>query len=424
MVVDGYIVKQLLDNRLDDELRYAARGPDGNLATVVFSTRPHPNRRARSRFRRLAARRRDIEHPALIPVRRIDEHDGHAVLVMDTYPSRTFGELVAKRAPLAPDQVVELLAPVADAIDLAHRHGLVHQALGIDSLLVQDGGRLVLDSFGVVVPHDDAPPGLDQTGDVRYRPPEQVRGQVLDPVGNVYSLAAIAVHALTGAPPFRGNPPAVSYAQLVEPPPAVSTRLATLGTEVDAVVARGMAKEPDARHGSAGELIRELAEALGVGPAPIQVTGARPGPRRPAARSRAATAIAVITVSAVVGSLAGERLDPLGAGDSRAGEAPAATTWTQLNAQRAKARAELAAAKTPREQAAAASGLASAYRSAGRDEVRPGLAAAASAASAAYSDLAAAANRGDARAYDEAAGGVLAAERRLQRTANLQQQRK
>ena len=97
-----------------------------------------------------------------------------------------------------------------------------------------------------------------QLDDVRYRAPEQMLGEPLGPAANVYSLAALVVHVLTGAPPYQGPRPAVTYGHLAQPPPLVSERAPNLGAAVDEVIAWGMAKDPSERPRSATALLKAV----------------------------------------------------------------------------------------------------------------------------------------------------------------------
>ena len=426
--VTGYRIEHILGDGHGSELRYAARRRDGTSATVITSPRRYGTRADGPRFRRLATRRRDLQGPVFIPVRQIEEYADHPVLIMDPYPPRTFGDLLEEEAPLAPERVMMLLAPVAEAMDLAHGSGLVHRTLGTDSLSLERSDRLLLDSFGVVIPRDADLQVLNQAGDIRYCAPEQLRGEPMDKAANIYSLTAIVVHALTGEPPYCGEPPAVASSHLVDPPPALSKRVPVLGVEIDAVMRRGLAKDPQARHQSAAELMHDLFDALTFRLAPIPLTstprwirplasGRRPRAtkRRPRESGRRAIARAVLALAlaAVCGAVAAAALQPFGGESDRAGRTPAAVAWDRLAGQRVELRHELSAAESAQAQSAAAANLAAAYRSVGAVDQPTRLASVARGASAAYADLAAAAALGSAPAYDDALDAVDDAEREV-----------
>ena len=143
----------------------------------------------------------------------------------------------------------------------------MHLTFGPQSILL-DGRDARLDLFGVFSVTGQASWGdvVRRDPHLRYEPPEAVRGDELDARSNVYSLAAILVHALTGKEPFpQADPMLIEYAHISQPPPKPSERDPRLPPELDALVARGMAKDADERPASAGELLAEAAALLAVG---------------------------------------------------------------------------------------------------------------------------------------------------------------
>ena len=434
-VLDGYTVERVVDAHTASELRYEVTAPGGERATLHLSRRPFPDRDERARFNSLASVRTGFKHRAAIEVRGFGEHIGHPYLVTERYDdTRTFGDLLDEEAPLEPARLVELLEPVSLALDLAHSQGLVHEALGADSLLVVAQDRLLLDSFALFELGGESPWTTLQRADHRYRAPEQVRAEPLGPSGNVYSLAALIVHALTGEPPYSGNLIELNYAQATQPPPAVSERTPTLDPAIDVVIERAMAKHPARRPSSATQLLAQVAEALDV---PTRLPAPKPAPlfpdhsfdpeellepvappREPASRKARPSARAAIALAAVIAAVSGGALalmlDPFGGDQPRARPASPAAVWNRLDAERADLRAELAAARTPQDQADLAGRIADAYDDAAR-AVGPGAQArAARAVEDAYADLAAAAAAGEKSGYAQASHAIAQAEQRLQ----------
>jgi hypothetical protein len=428
-VVDGHEVVRSVHAHAAPELRYVARSPDGKPAMVMISLRMFRDRRDRSRFFRLAGALAALDHPAAIRVRAVTEHAHHPVLVSDAYPECTFADLLFHDAPLHPERVVTMLAPVAEVLDRAHAAGLVHRALSADSLLLAGRERLMLDTFGLLASEQDGQWDLLLARDLRYISPEQVRDLPPSPASNVYSLTALAVHALTGEPPFTGDQAAVMYAHLVKQPAAVSSRRPELGERLDAVVSAGMAKQPEVRPASATELVNTLADALEVKrPEPSR----RPVPKEPLrlvtraerpvapGRSRrlgAAVLAAIVAGSVAAGAVAGMALAPFGDDGSRPRPAVPAT-WKQVADTRGELRDRLAAADTPMAQADASSALGDLYGRAARMKQPSDFAAAAGDASAAYERLAAAATVNDEPGYQDAARAVESAEGRLSLAAS------
>jgi protein kinase-like protein len=420
-VVGGYVVDAAPDVQTRAEVLYAVTAPGGEPATLVAPSHPYADRRTLGRIRRLAALRLELTHPALIPVRAFGERGGEPYLITDAQPSRTFGDVVAERAPLEPDALLAMLQPIGEALDLAHRRGLVHEHLSSESLLLA-GDQLLVDSFALLGSGSDRAWRTLLSGDLRYTPPEQLRDESLSPAANVYSLTALIVHGLTGAPPYQGARPAVAYGHITEPPPRVSERVPELGPAIDEVISWGMAKDPFQRPRSAPALLQAVEDALGgvqpahaPGPPSVAVSDAPkapPGPPTIRRRRRSAMLAAAVAGAAVFGALVAVATEPLSAGDSS--QPPrngAAGALKRLDARRVDLRGQLASAETPQDQVAAARELATAYGLAARSA--PRVAGAAGTAAEAYSDLAAAGEAGDPSRYAEAADVVAGAERGL-----------
>lgn len=418
-VIDGYVVENFVARRGAAEVICQAVGVDGEPVTIDIAWNRPSDRQVWPRFRRLARTRAALEHDALLPVRAVGEHSGRPYVAMARYPETTFEDLL-DGSPLPSEQVLRLLAPVCEALDLAHANGLVHQSLSGTSLLVE-GDAALLDGFGVA----GGPRGLtlESLGvhEVRYCPPEELLGQPLEPAGNVYTLAALLVHALTGMPPYDGTPATQAYQHLAEPPPVPSERVRELGAAFDDVIARGMAKDSAERPGSASELLAEAAAALGVDlPARLASRDGQERGRPPAAAIRMRRRVpthavtAAVIVAAVAGLAAGAALDPFdGSGASAAGSSADSRTLERLDDQRTPLRATLAASKTPQEQAATADELADAYgRAAGAAE-SPRLASAARTAERAYEELGAAADAASAERFAAASEDVARADAKL-----------
>ena len=432
-VVAGYAVEGQVADGVGPERRYAVRGPGNRRATLIAARSPFAGRAARSRFGRLAVRRQGLEHPGAIRVRAVAEHEGHGVLITDPYPERTLGDLLEPGAPLAPERVVAMFAPVAEALDVAHARGLVHRDLAAGALLVFGRELLMLDTFGILRGDADTLWTTSHAPDIRYVSPDVLRGEELDARSNVYSLGALIVHALTGAPPFSGDHAAIVYRHLSDRPPRLSERVPALDGSADEVMARALAKEPSERPESAGALVLDLSEALGVASPDIARGAPRVVARHPRGadaaytaptrrpRARGAVAIAGILAAVGAGAVAGTLVAPFG-GDEPAkakAKAPApAPVWPQLGERRAALRAELASARAPAAQARAASALADLFASAARAGGPGALRAASNEAAIAYSELAAAAQANDRAAYADAVDAVRRADDRLSLAAS------
>lgn len=286
----------------------------------------------------------------------------------------------------------------------------------------------MLDTFGILKGDADALWATAHAPDIRYVSPDVLRGEELEARGNVYSLGALLVHALTGAPPFSGDHAAIVYRHISDRPPRLSERVPALGRDADEVMARTLAKEPSERPESAGALLLELSEALGV-PAPnIATRHLRATPDRADSastaharrlRGRRAVAIAAILAAVGAGAVAGTVVAPFGGDEPATAKAPAPVpVWPQLGERRAALRGELASARVPAAQARAASALADLFASAARAGGPGALRAASGETAIAYSRLAAAARANDRAAYADAADAVRRADYRLSLAAS------
>jgi Protein kinase domain/Domain of unknown function (DUF4440) len=211
----------------------------------------------RERFQRESRMAAAIDHPNVIPVYAAGEHDGSLYLVMRYVAGTDLHALLRERGALEPERAAELVAQVAAALDAAHAAGLVHRDVKPANVLLA-GDHAYLSDFGLTrLAGSDT--SLTESGrwigTVEYSSPEQLRGERTDARADVYSLGCVLFAALTGRPPFtHGTVPATMLAQLHDAPP----RASELGApaEFDRVMARALAKRPDDRYPSAGDLGR------------------------------------------------------------------------------------------------------------------------------------------------------------------------
>jgi serine/threonine protein kinase len=462
-VLAGYRLDASPRRREGGSLLFSATAPDGSPATLQVSAEPVPSRRARARFRRLARARADLGHPALLGVREIGEEGGRLFVATEPFPARSLADLL-RNGPLDLGLALRLLKAAADGLDAAHAVRLVHRTLSAESVLL-DGDRVKLDLFGLFTVA-----GQPSWGDVvrrdahlHYESPEAVRGDELGPASNVYSLTGLLLHALTGQEPFAHHDPVmITYAHVSQPPPKPSERKPELPGGLDAIVARGMAKEPGERPESAGALIagaalvlrtasyatpepapRELAPpesppapskspapansspppwAVAAAPEPVPPTLVPPAlpaeasaPRRPPLKARLAPlgpVLLVLVVAAVFGALLGMP----GAGSQQTANTVRSAdelAVERLDDVRFRLRDDLAFASTADEQANLAQRLSMAYGHAADDLSSPELVSAAQRAAAAYVSLERAARAAEEDAYESARRRVEAAESQI-----------
>ena len=395
VVIDRFRVERVVDTRPDIYTVVEARGPYGErVALTLLAPGLAEDRGLRRRVTGLARLRASIEHPHLVEFRGAVEGRDHLYLVSARPAPRTLADLLSERDPSVAE-TLRLLGQVAGALETAAARGLTHHDLTPQAIVLDGDGeslRALLTDFGIAIP---PAPGCELLGygdGAGYRSPEEVRGASPDSASNVYSLACILVRCLTGVPPYAYDRPLLTlHAQVVAPPPRVSERNADLPSALDAVVSRGMAKDPRERHPSPGHFIRAAGHALGVDVAvPVIAPPPQEAQRLPVARAgrdiarkahRPAAWIGLALLASAVSGFATGGVDwsdePQTRPAVRSAPAPDATpdsAYThrvstaveRLRTRRVAARRRLREARRPAGQAATAQALASAYRDARR----------------------------------------------------------
>jgi serine/threonine-protein kinase len=225
----------------------------------------------RERFRReshLAAR---LNEPHVVPIHRYGEVEGRLFLDMRLVTGEDVATVLAREGRMTPTRAVSITSQVAQALDAAHADGLVHRDVKPSNVLLTGSGEAefaYLVDFGIARSTTDSQgPALTQTGaalgSFDYMAPERFLERDIDHRVDVYALACVLFECLVGRRPFpRSGLGAQMYAHVntqAEPP---STLVPGLPRQLDAVVARGLAKDPAARWASAGELAAAARAAL------------------------------------------------------------------------------------------------------------------------------------------------------------------
>jgi streptogramin lyase len=215
---------------------------------------------------RLAA---SLDHPNVIPIYEAGEEDGRLFIAMRYVPGGDLKAVLRQEGALDPARAVAIVGQVADALDAAHRHGLVHRDVKPSNVLLdRDAGRehCYLADFGLTQSASESGPADGQLmGTVDYVSPEQIRGDEITGRADVYALGCMLFECLTGEVPFRRRSEvATLFAHLEEDPPSASARQSPLPAAIDPVLARAMATEPDERQSSCAELAADASAALGL----------------------------------------------------------------------------------------------------------------------------------------------------------------
>ena len=266
MLVSGYRIERPIGNGATGSV-YLARDEtlDRPVALKILAPELARDDRFRERFLRESRTAAGIEHPSIIPIYAAGDSDGMLYLAMRYVEGGDLGDLIERQGRLEGEQVLVLLQQVAAALDAAHAKGLLHRDVKPGNILV-DGDRAWLADFGLAK-HASTVNSLSRdnsfAGTVDYIAPEQIQGADVDSRADVYALGCVLFQALAGRPPFqRDNDLAVVFAHLREPPPALSLLRPDLPQSLDRVIERALAKNPDQRYATAGELIQDAGEAI------------------------------------------------------------------------------------------------------------------------------------------------------------------
>jgi serine/threonine protein kinase len=219
----------------------------------------------RERFQREAFTAARLNEPHIIPIHESGEFDGHLYLVMPVIDGTDLGVLLQRDGPLSAQRALRIVQQLAQALDTAHAAGLVHRDVKPSNALITRHDTAYLIDFGVA--HDSAATQLTGTGilvgTLAYMAPERFSAGVADSRADVYALACLFYECLTAAQPFAGDSLAQQmHAHLVSEPPRPSARQVGVPPGFDEVIARGMAKDPDQRYRTAGELANAAEHAL------------------------------------------------------------------------------------------------------------------------------------------------------------------
>lgn len=238
-------------------------GTDRIVAVKVLAPQFADDSVYRTRFRREAQITARLTEPHVIPIHDYGEIDGRLFLDMRLVEGTDLGLLLSDEGPLEPARAVALLAQIADALDAAHGAGLVHRDVKPSNILATPADFAYLIDFGIARVATDT--GLTTTGAMigtfAYMAPERLAHDTVDARSDVYSLACVLYECLTHSKPFSGDSVERQItAHLTEAPPRPSQ--AGLPSVFDAVIATGMAKDPEDRYASAGALMAAARTAL------------------------------------------------------------------------------------------------------------------------------------------------------------------
>jgi serine/threonine-protein kinase len=210
-----------------------------------------------TRFRHEAVAAARLAHPGIVAIYDTCSDDGVEAIVMELVQGHTLRDRLDDPTPIDPWHAAGLAAQVADALEAAHRAGLVHRDVKPANILLCGDGRVKVADFGIakaVAEADLTQPGL-MVGTAKYLAPEQVRGDAVDPRTDIYSLGIVLYEMLCGRAPFSADTDAATaLARLTRDPLRPRQVRASVPRALEEVVGRAMAREPEHRYSTASDL--------------------------------------------------------------------------------------------------------------------------------------------------------------------------
>ncbi len=219
------------------------------------------------RFRREAQNAAALNHPSIVAVYDTGEAETPAgplpYIVMEYVDGVTLRDIVHTDGPLPPRRAIEIIADACQALNFSHQNGIIHRDVKPANIMISSTNAVKVMDFGIARAIADSGNSVTQTaaviGTAQYLSPEQARGDAVDARSDVYSLGCVLYEMLTGEPPFTGDSPvSVAYQHVREDPVPPSKRHQGISADLDAVVLKALAKNPDNRYQTAAEMRADL----------------------------------------------------------------------------------------------------------------------------------------------------------------------
>ena len=311
MAVSDSLIDTLFDGRYRIERKLGAGGmadvylaEDQELgrrvAIKILNSRHGNDDQFIERFRREAKNAAALNHPNIVSIYDRGEAEDTYYIAMEFLDGRTLKELIVGRGAAPINVAIEYARQILSALRFAHRHGIVHRDIKPHNVLVDGEGRVKVTDFGIARAGTSQ---MTETGSIvgtaQYLSPEQAKGGEVDPRSDLYSLGVVLYELLTGKTPFDGETPVeIAMKHLSTTPQPPSKLRPDVPRELDMVVMRALAKNPDERYQSADEMEGDLERvARGARVSATTVDTATQVLRRPAAAAAAASATAATMIA-------------------------------------------------------------------------------------------------------------------------------
>lgn len=234
------------------------------IKTIDFRRLGEGQASAQARFFQEAKSAGRLSHPNIVTIYDAGEAQGCAYIAMELLEGLSLREMLDEGLPVSVGRALEIAAQIARGLAYAHEHGIVHRDVKPANVILVGSRRAKITDFGIArLATGNVTADGELAGSPKYMSPEQVRGEALDGRSDIFSLGAMLYEMMIGKPPFDGESvSAIMQAVLTHEPPAPSALNAQVPPEVDRLVLRMLAKQPEDRYPSTRTLLREVATLL------------------------------------------------------------------------------------------------------------------------------------------------------------------
>lgn len=264
-LADRYeIIEQIGTGGMSDVYKAKCHKLNRYVAIKVMKSEFSEDKTFVSKFRAEAQSVAGFTHPNVVNVYDVGDENGIYYIVMELVEGITLKKYIEKRGKLPFKEAVSIAIQVANGLDAAHKHRIVHRDIKPQNIIISKEGKVKVTDFGIAKVASSSTINSSSTmGSVHYISPEQARGGYSDERSDIYSLGITIFEMLTGTVPFDGDSTvAVAVQHIQDEIPAPSTVAVDIPVSIDKIVLKCTQKKPDRRYQSAAELITDLKKSL------------------------------------------------------------------------------------------------------------------------------------------------------------------